>query len=187
MYQKTRQNQLSPRKQATHARAASTVDAIVESAARKLEHAGFEGYTTEAVARRAGVGIGLLYQYFPEKDAVTVVLIERETVGILLGVAQAVADPDWRQALAAMVRAAVTQRLRRPRLARLLDIEEWRGINPALEKRVADILFSAVSDVLGRSGLVSSDCADTAASDVERRISRAILACLEQGFRESAV
>ena len=207
MPQKTRKNQLSPRKQATQARAASTVDAIVESAARILEVAGFEGYTTNAIARRAGVSVGSLYQYFPGKDAITVVLIERETAGLLLGVTQAATDPNWRQALAAMVRVAVTQQLRRPGLARLLDIEERRGINPAREKRVTDIVFSAVSDVLGRSGLVSSDdtataafdvmaitrgmtdaagaSGEAAASDLERRILRAILGYLEQGFRKS--
>ncbi len=208
MSQKPPRTQLSPRKQATQARAVSTVDVIVEAAARILEDAGFEGYTTNAIARRAGVSIGSLYQYLPGKDAITIALIERETAGVLASIEQAAADPDWRQALATMIRVAVTQQLRRPKLARLLDIEERRLPNPARDKRVADIVFPAVIDVLGRSGLVSPDVVSTAAldimaitrgmtdgagargepadADLEGRIFRAILGYLEQGVVESA-
>ena len=51
----------------------------MEAAARILEERGLEGYTTNAVAERAGFSIGSLYQYFPNKDAITIALIQRET------------------------------------------------------------------------------------------------------------
>lgn len=208
MSKKLRPSPLSPRKQATQARAASTVDAIVEAAARILETAGLEGYTTNAVARRAGVSIGSLYQYFPGKDAITIALIERETAALLVKIEQAATDPAWREALSTMVSVAVAQQLRRPRLARLLDIEEWRLPNPAREHRVADVVLGTVVDVLLRSGLVSADVGvttaldvmaitrgmtdaagargDAVASDLEGRIFRAILGYLEQGLVKSA-
>jgi AcrR family transcriptional regulator len=208
MPHKPRRIRLSPRKQATQARAFSTVDVIVEAAAHILEEAGIEGYTTNAIARRAGVSIGSLYQYFPGKDAITIVLIDRETAGVLVSIEQAAADPDWRQALATMVSVAVDQQLRRPKLARLLDIEKRRLPNPPREKRVIDIVFPAVIGVLGRSGLVSPELLSTAAldvmaitrgmtddagargetadSDLEGRIFRAILGYLEQGVGRGA-
>ncbi|MCW6512909.1 TetR/AcrR family transcriptional regulator [Lichenifustis flavocetrariae] len=57
----------------------AAVDTILEGATHILKKLGFEGYTTNAIADRAGVSIGSLYQYFPNKDAVTLTLIERES------------------------------------------------------------------------------------------------------------
>lgn len=62
----------SPRQQ----RARSTVDAILEAATRILE-AG-EAFTTNHVAERAGVSVGTLYQYFPDKAAILHALGARE-------------------------------------------------------------------------------------------------------------
>jgi AcrR family transcriptional regulator len=70
---------LRPRKKPRQPRSAETVASILEAAAQVLEAAGFEGFNTNAVARRAGVSIGSLYQYFPNKKALTIALIRRET------------------------------------------------------------------------------------------------------------
>lgn len=66
---------VTPRKAPGQPRSAHTVAAILEGAAQVLEERGLAGYTTNAIAARAGVSIGSLYQYFPTKDAVTVALI----------------------------------------------------------------------------------------------------------------
>jgi AcrR family transcriptional regulator len=116
----------APRKTAVQARSARTVEAIVEAAARILETLGFEGYTTNVIAARAGVSIGSLYQYFPNKDAITLALIAREAAALLEDVRQAVVVEDWHEALDLMIQAAVRHQLRRPGLARLLDLEEGR-------------------------------------------------------------
>ena len=60
------------------ARAQASVDAILEAAARILEADGEPGFNTNAVAERAGVGIGTLYRYFPDKQAILVTLADRE-------------------------------------------------------------------------------------------------------------
>ncbi|MFA4928815.1 MAG: TetR/AcrR family transcriptional regulator [Patulibacter sp.] len=57
-------------------RAIATVEAIVEAAAQTFERLGYEQTTTNRVADRAGVSIGSLYQYFPNKDALLLALIE---------------------------------------------------------------------------------------------------------------
>jgi AcrR family transcriptional regulator len=54
------------------------VAAIVEAAARILVDEGPAALTTNGVARRAGVSVGSLYQYFPNKHAVLRALLERE-------------------------------------------------------------------------------------------------------------
>lgn len=65
------------RKSPRQKRAAVTFEAIVEAAAHILRSDGAAALTTNAVAARAGVSIGSLYQYFPNKQAIVRALIER--------------------------------------------------------------------------------------------------------------
>ena len=58
-------------------RALETVQAIVEAAGQLLVEKGFANTTTNAIAERAGVSIGSLYQYFGNKDAVYLALTRR--------------------------------------------------------------------------------------------------------------
>ncbi len=58
-------------------RAQVTVDAIVTAVERVLEQHGAAGLTTNRVAEIAGVSIGSLYQYFPNKEALVGAVIER--------------------------------------------------------------------------------------------------------------
>ena len=118
--------QLQPRKTPTQSRSQKTVDYILEAAAHILEAQGFDGYTTNAIAERAGVSVGSLYQYFPGRDAVTVALIEQVTAGLIADVEAALTLPDARAALRATIQAAVRHQLHRPRLAHSLDFEERR-------------------------------------------------------------
>lgn len=69
---------MSSRKKAPkQARSQATVDAIVEATGQIFEREGFKKTTTTAVAERAGVSVGSLYQYFPNKQALVHALIER--------------------------------------------------------------------------------------------------------------
>ena len=58
-------------------RSRQTVDAIVEAAGRLLVEHGRQGVATNAVADRAGVSIGSLYQYFDDKEAIFAALQAR--------------------------------------------------------------------------------------------------------------
>lgn len=51
-------------------RSRATVDAILEAAAHVLRTEGWARFSTNRVARRAGVNIGSVYQYFADKEAV---------------------------------------------------------------------------------------------------------------------
>lgn len=114
-------------------RSEHTVAAIIEAAAQVLEIAGLEGFNTNAVALRAGVSIGSLYQYFPGKDALTVALINREIACFYEDAAVALGKRSGKAALEYLIGTAVRQQLQRPMLARLLDVEEGR---PALRGEV---------------------------------------------------
>lgn len=68
---------IAPRKRPRQARSRALVDAVLDAAAHILAQHGRESLTTNAVAVRAGVSIGSLYQYFPNRDAVIAAVAER--------------------------------------------------------------------------------------------------------------
>ncbi|NWD25720.1 TetR/AcrR family transcriptional regulator [Pseudomonas yamanorum] len=117
---------LTPRKTPRQSRSSSTVAAILEGAAHILETAGFDGYSTNAIAQYAGVSIGSLYQYFPNKTAITRALIEREMGLLLAELAVLETTSEGMPALQGLLEIAVRHQLRRPVLARMLDVEEAR-------------------------------------------------------------
>ena len=64
-----RQTLLQPRKSPVQARSTASVNAILEATIQVLLDVGKEQLTTTRVAHRAGVSVGTLYQYFPNKSA----------------------------------------------------------------------------------------------------------------------
>jgi len=103
---KTKQPAGNERRIPHQARAAETVSTILEGAAQVLEAGGTEAFTTNAVAERAGVSIGTLYQYFADKKEILRALAQRETDATLAAVAKALRG-DVEAPLDVRVRAVV--------------------------------------------------------------------------------
>ncbi|WP_445682666.1 TetR family transcriptional regulator [Radicibacter daui] len=61
---------ISSRKQPRQARSTELVSAILEAAVQVLAREGAQRFTTARVAEKAGVSVGSLYQYFPNKAAI---------------------------------------------------------------------------------------------------------------------
>src|SRR5271170_6580599 len=70
------------RRQPKQRRACQTVDAILEAVIRILKREGVDALTTNRIAEVAGVSIGSVYQYFPDKRAILVALHQRHIVEI---------------------------------------------------------------------------------------------------------
>src|SRR5579875_3082375 len=68
---------LNPRKLPVQARSAASVDAILQATIQVLLAVGKERLTTTGVALRAGVSVGTLYQYFPNKSALLQAALRR--------------------------------------------------------------------------------------------------------------
>lgn len=64
-------------RQARQARSKNTVEAIIEAATRILASDGWDALNTNSIARIAGVSIGSVYEYFPNKGAIVDVIIDR--------------------------------------------------------------------------------------------------------------
>jgi AcrR family transcriptional regulator len=66
------------RRRPRQSRSRATWEAIVEAAVQILERRGPEALTTNRIAERAGVSVGSVYQYFPDKHAILAAAARRE-------------------------------------------------------------------------------------------------------------
>jgi AcrR family transcriptional regulator len=73
---------LEPRKSPVQARSVASVNAILEATIQVLLKVGKQRLTTTRVALRAGVSVGTLYQYFPNKSALLQAALKRHLVEV---------------------------------------------------------------------------------------------------------
>ncbi|MCO4746785.1 MAG: TetR/AcrR family transcriptional regulator [Proteobacteria bacterium] len=115
-----------PRKQPKQARARATVDAIVQATARVLVEDGYDSLSTNRVAKRAGVSIGSLYQYFPDKESLVLAVAEKHGEAILADLRarlESVAGLPLDQALESTIRAFIDVHLVDPELHRVIHFD----------------------------------------------------------------
>jgi AcrR family transcriptional regulator len=74
--------QFEPRKTPVQTRSVASVDAILEATIQVLQKDGKVNLTTTRVAERAGVSVGTLYQYFPNKSALLQALLRDKLSGV---------------------------------------------------------------------------------------------------------
>jgi len=77
---------LEPRKSPVQARSAASVEAILQATLQVLLRVGKERLTTTRVAARAGVSVGTLYQYFPNKSALLQAALKRHLEEVFIAV-----------------------------------------------------------------------------------------------------
>lgn len=115
--------ELQPSRRPVQARSIVTVDAIREAGIQVLLRHGYAGFTTTRVAERAGVSVGTLYQYFPNKRALLATLLAAHLDAVVDAVAAA-ADRSQGATLAdavqALTAAFVRAKLHRAEISRAL-------------------------------------------------------------------
>jgi AcrR family transcriptional regulator len=82
-----------PRKQPAQSRSRQTVEWLLEATARIFRAEGLDA-TTNRIAAAAGVSVGTLYEYFPNKDALLFALAERHVAEAETGIDAALADKE---------------------------------------------------------------------------------------------
>ncbi|HSV66900.1 MAG TPA: TetR/AcrR family transcriptional regulator [Mycobacteriales bacterium] len=78
------------------------VQRMLDACGELIDELGYEAITTTLIARRAGVSVGSLYQFFPDKRAVVQALARRNMesfMGRLEEILLARQRADWRKAL----------------------------------------------------------------------------------------
>ncbi|MBS0222730.1 MAG: TetR/AcrR family transcriptional regulator [Proteobacteria bacterium] len=118
------------RKEPRQARSRATTDAVLDAAAHILGERGWAGLTTNAVAEVAGVSIGSLYQYFPNKLAL-IEAVRRRHFDDVLAVLRAAADEKTsrQRRIAALVDGMIAIHSRYPAAHRVLLEESPRGVD----------------------------------------------------------
>ncbi len=157
---------LKLRKTPLQKRSAETVAVILEAAARILEQHGFEGFNTNAIAERAGVSIGSLYQYFRSKDALLSGLIAREVAPLLAIGDDLVQHPTFRAALRSYISASIRHQMKRPKLARLIDVAEKREAFKSQVSGTTSRLQGLMEEMLALSDAPKVPNRSIAASDL---------------------
>ena len=113
---------ISSRKQPSQARSTELVSAILEAAIQVLAKEGAQRFTTARVAEKAGVSVGSLYQYFPNKEALVAALVarhNREMLQLVRDALKEVASCDLATAMRELVRVTVDAHLVDPALHRI--------------------------------------------------------------------
>lgn len=98
---------LKARKQPRQARSQATVEAIFDATIQVLRAEGLQRLTTIRVAERAGVSVGSLYQYFPQKQALLFAVLQRHLERVISTTEEAAASAH-NGTLQRMVKAVVT-------------------------------------------------------------------------------
>ena len=103
-------DQVPGRRTPVQERSALRVQRMLDAAAELLDEVGYEATTTSQIASRAGVSVGSLYQFFPDRRAVLQALAERSFGRLSAAVGDAVIalrPPSWREALEIVVDVCV--------------------------------------------------------------------------------
>lgn len=107
-------------------RALATVEAMLDAVVQLLKRGGISAITTNRIAERAGVSIGSVYQYFPNKRAIFIALHERH-IGTVDTVIQRKITESTGQPLdrlvASLIDGMIEVHASDPELAVLLDSE----------------------------------------------------------------
>ena len=116
----------SRRRKPKQPRSRQTVGAILDAVVRILKSEGFAAITTNHIAEVAGVSIGSLYQYFPDKRAIFIALHGRHIEEIDRVIQTALvenASSSIEELMSAMVDAFIEAHTRDPELFELLATE----------------------------------------------------------------
>lgn len=93
------------RKQPVQARAQATTEALLDATLQVLIRDGYARLTTTRVAERAGVSVGTLYQYYPDKRSLVTALKVRY-FGLMVGAMRTALDAEH-GSVEALMRAAI--------------------------------------------------------------------------------
>jgi len=140
-----------PRKLPIQARSAASVDAILKATVQILLRVGRDRLTTTLVAARAGVSVGTLYQYFPNKRALLRTALRLHVEEILAGVEQVCVAQRGRpieEMAEALAVAFLAVKMRDPKKSRALYAVSSDGEGVKIAASAVARVNSAIVDLL---------------------------------------
>ena len=171
---------LEPRKTPVQARSTASVEAILDATLQVLLNVGKERLTTTRVAQRAGVSVGTLYQYFPNKSALLQAALKRhlsEVSDKVVAVCRAQAGESLTQMATALITAFLEAKMRNVKTSVALysvssDLDGARIVQQMgvrFNKAVAEMLDTAQEQLTTDPRLIAT-MLQSASVGVSRRI-----------------
>ncbi|WBP89045.1 TetR/AcrR family transcriptional regulator [Kitasatospora cathayae] len=154
---------------AVQARLDAQREAVLQSAVGLLAERGYGGCTMAAVADRAGIATGSLYQHFANKAELSVELFRRVVTREIAAVNAAVARRDAPQErIAAVVETFAARALRAPRLAYALLVEPADAVvdgeRLVFRRAFRDVIATEIAAAVAAGELPEQDPVLTAAA-----------------------
>jgi len=121
-----RKRSITSRKLPQQDRSRLTVEAILEATTHILTQEGYDKANTNRIAERAGISIGSLYQYFPNKESLMAALIEQhsnEIAELVESKLKDLSDAPLEIAIPALVKAVIAAHAINPCLHQVLSEE----------------------------------------------------------------
>ena len=185
---KDRQDIVSQRRKPTQARARATMDMIFEATARIIERNGIAALNTNRIAERAGISIGSLYEYFPNKDAILIAMARQRLAEDERLVRQALAGPgaDQNVSLARRaIHALVALHEHRPKVRRaIMAVHLAHGFGSEHARPVQEIAELIVQRNTRLLGDKTAAVLDHASHFV---ITRAVIGVIRAAFEERSL
>ncbi len=147
----TLNSEISPRKSPRQARSVATVEVILDATTQVLVDQGLQTLTTARVAARAGVSIGSIYQYYPNKQALLIAVLERHLEMVIRALEAACAEQRGQtldEIAQAIVCAYVKVKLERPAVSRALYAVPSSAATDAIVSRISVRGQLALCDLL---------------------------------------
>ena len=171
----------APRKLPRQARSQAMVEAMLDATARILIRAGREAATTNAIALEAGVSIGSLYQYFPNREAIIAALVHRHGHRIHALVTDAMQPPPATldDAITRIVHAVFAAHRLDPALHDALDHDFGHGAHahhhPTTKQAVAEQMALLPATVKAEISCVDADHAPLVVAEIMHSLAHAAL------------
>jgi AcrR family transcriptional regulator len=157
---------LSPRKSAVQARSQETLRVIHEATIQVLLKHGIDGLTTTRVCERAGVSVGTIYQYYPNKQALLVAVLEHHldhVIAQLENACQQARGKSMKEMSQALVGSYLDAKLERPDVSlALYAIPSDQGRDKVIAQMtqraqlaICDLLASSIEARFAQPSLLS--------------------------------
>lgn len=144
------------RRKPVQQRSAQRVEKMLTACAGLIEEVGYDGLTTTLIAERAGVAVGSLYQFFPDKRAVVQELTLRNLDRFVRTVHERFDQAElstWRDAVDAVFDVYLTMHREVPAFSRLHfgDVVDLRLLDDSRDNNavIAEKLVSLVAEQFG--------------------------------------
>lgn len=151
---------LKPRKSPVQARSTATIEVLHEATIQVLLKEGIVKCNTTRIAERAGVSVGSIYQYYPNRDSLLAAVLQRH----LDRVAEKIEElclkyekTSIKTLISALVDEIILAKLSNPEESKALYAISGERGGLDLSKRMNDRMLAAVSNLLESASDIEFD------------------------------